>query len=122
MCVVQQDLNAGGETCHRLFSIQGRLEKSELSAQALKNLITKLDGTVALIVDERSMLSALLLGTMEDYCRQAAFKGSNNKERWGRLPMVILVGDDYQLPSIDEGAFHCFGQTTSQFRTKVETV
>ena len=56
--------NAGGETCHRLFSIQGKLEKSELSAQALKTLITKLDGTVALIVDERSMVSALLLGTM----------------------------------------------------------
>jgi len=92
--------NAGGETCHRLFNIQGRLEKSELSPQALKTLITKLEGTVALIVDERSMLSALLLGTMEDYCRQAAFKGVNNKMRWGGLPMVILVGDDYQLPSI----------------------
>src|SRR5207237_6690483 len=63
--------NAGGETCHRLFSIQGRLENSELSAQALKTLIAKLEGTVALIVDERSMVSALLLGTMEDYCRQA---------------------------------------------------
>src|SRR5687768_17130320 len=37
--------NAGGETCHRLFSIQGKLEKSELSAQALKTLIAKLDST-----------------------------------------------------------------------------
>ena len=104
--------NAGGETCHQLFNIQGRPSNSELSAQPLKTLITKLDGTVALIVDERSMLSALLLGTMEDYCRQAAFKGTNKDLRWGGLPMVILVGDDYQLPSIDEGAFHCFGQTT----------
>src|SRR5687768_9660516 len=97
--------NASGETCHRLFSIQGKLEKSELSVQALKTLIVKLDGTVALIVDERSMVSSLLLGTMEDYCRQAAFKGANNKLTWGGLLMVILVGDDYQLPPIDEGAF-----------------
>ena len=112
--------NAGGETCHRLFSIQGRLEKSELSAQALKTLITKLDGTVALIVDERSMVSALLLGTMEDYCRQAAFKGTNTDLRWGGLPIVILVGDDYQLPPIDDGAFYCLGQTTRRYRTNVE--
>ena len=66
--------SAGGEMCHRLFSIQGRLNSSELSAQALKTFIAKLEGTVALIVDERSMVSALLLGTMEAYCRQAAFK------------------------------------------------
>src|SRR5687768_1567307 len=99
--------NAGGETCHQLFGIHRRLENSELSAQALKNLITKLDDTVALIVDERSMLSALLFGTMEDYCRQAAFKGTISNLRWGGLSMVILVGDDYQLPAIDEGAFYC---------------
>ena len=78
--------NAGGETCHRLFNIQGRLYNSELSAQALKTLIEKLDGTVALIVDERSMVSALLLGTMEDYCRQAAFKGTNTDLRCLLLP------------------------------------
>ena len=112
--------NAGGETCHWLFSIQGRLEKSELSAQALKNLITKLDGTVALIEDERSMLSALLLGTMEDYCRQAAFRGTNRNQSWGGLPIVILVGDDYQLPSIDQGAFYSLEERTKRQRTKVE--
>ena len=82
--------NAGGETCHRLFNIQGRLNNSELSAQILKTLITKLDGIFALIVDERSMVSALLLGTMEAYCRQAAFKGTNTDLRWGGLPIVIL--------------------------------
>src|SRR5687768_10498338 len=37
--------NVGGETWHRLFGIQGKLEKSELSAQALKTLIAKLDST-----------------------------------------------------------------------------
>ena len=66
------------------------------------------------------MASSLLLGTMEDYSRQAAFKGTNKDLGWGGLPMVILVGDDYQLPSIDEGAFYCFGQITRRIRTKVE--
>jgi ribosome biogenesis GTPase A len=30
--------NAGGETCHRLFNIQGRLYNAELSPHALKHL------------------------------------------------------------------------------------
>ena len=87
--------NAGGETCHQLFNIQARLYDSGLSAQALKTLMSKLENTIALIVDERSMVPALLLGTMEAYCRQAAFKGKNNHLSWGGLPIVILVGDNY---------------------------
>ena len=70
--------NAGGETCHCLFNIQSRFYNSELSAQAMKTLMLKLEDTVALIVDERSMISALLLGTMEAYCKQAAFKGAKS--------------------------------------------
>jgi hypothetical protein len=31
---------------------------------------------------------------------------------WGHLPILILVGDNYQLPSITKGAFDCFEQTT----------
>ena len=93
--------NAGGETCLQLFNIQGQLYNAELSAQALKSLMSKLEDTIALIVDERSMISALLLGTMEAYCRQAAFKGTKPHISWGGLPIVILVGDDYQLPPID---------------------
>ena len=34
--------------------------------------------------------------------------------------MVILVGDDYQLPPIDENAFYCLEERTRQQRTKVE--
>ncbi len=112
--------NAGGETCHQLFGIKQRLHNAELSAQAQKTLNEKLKDTVALIVDERSMVSAQLLGTMEDYCRQAAFQGANPELSWGGLPIVILVGDDFQLPPIDEGAFYCFGETTKRFRTNVE--
>ena len=112
--------NAGGETCHRLFNIQGRLYNSKLSSQALKILMSKLEDTIALIVDERSMVSALLLGTMEAYCRQAAFKGTKSPLSWGGLPIVVLVGDDYQLPPIDEGAFYCQEKRTNRQRTKVE--
>lgn len=50
--------NAGGETCHRLFGIKSRLHNPDLSAQAQKTLNEKLKDTIALIVDERSMVSA----------------------------------------------------------------
>ena len=114
--------NAGGETCHHLFNIKGKQNEFELKPAALLNLMSKLENTVALIVDERSMVSALLLGTMEAYCRQTMFKARNCHLRWGGLPIVILVGDDHQLPSIDEGAFHCFEGRTRQRRTKVENL
>jgi energy-coupling factor transporter ATP-binding protein EcfA2 len=112
--------NAGGETCHRLFNIQGRLYNAELSPHALKTLLSKLENTIVLIFDERSMISALLLGTMEDYCRQAAFRGTNRNQSWGGLPIVILVGDDHQLPPIDQGAFYSLEERTKRQRTKVE--
>jgi hypothetical protein len=67
--------NAGGETCQWLFHIKGRPQGSKLSTKTLRTLMEKLEDTVALIVDERSMVSAFFLGTMEAYCRQAAFKG-----------------------------------------------
>ena len=82
------------ETCHQLFHIHRKQNSSELSAETLKALITKFEDTVAIIVDERSMISAHLLGTMEAYCRQAAFKGQNKDLSWGGLPIIILVGDD----------------------------
>ena len=112
--------NAGGETCHQLSNIQQRIYDSKLSGQSLKTLMSKLEKSIALIVDERSMVSALLLGTMEAYCRQAVFKGQFKDLSWGGLPIVILVGDDYQLPPIDEGAFYCQGQQTRQQKSKVE--
>ena len=112
--------NAGGETCHRLFSIRGTIYDSKLSGQALKTLITKLKNTIALIVDERSMIPAKLLGTMEAYCRQAAFQGTNSHIGWGGMPSVILVGDDYQLPPIKKGAFYCYEERTNGPNTKVE--
>src|SRR5688572_3278655 len=56
--------NAGGEVCHWLFNIQGKIHNSELPAQALWTFISKLKHTIALIEDERSMIPALLLATM----------------------------------------------------------
>ena len=57
-----------------------------------------------LIVDERSMLEAANLGVMQHYMKNCAHGGVKWDEPWGGIPIVILVGDDYQLPPIECGA------------------
>jgi hypothetical protein len=100
--------SAGGSTCHHLFSLPIVPELGELSAGKLKRIKQKLANVVALIVDERSMLSSAVLAMMEHHSKVGAYRGQKCDQEWGGIPIVILVGDDYQLPSIDSGAIHIF--------------
>ena len=52
------------------------------------------------IIDERSMLSSELLAATERNIRQCAFKGHNQSEYWGGVPVVLIFGDDCQLPPV----------------------
>ena len=52
------------------------------------------------------MLDATALGTMKYYIKQCAHGESNNDLAWGGIPIIILVGDDYQLPPISYGAIY----------------
>jgi hypothetical protein len=47
------------------------------------------------------------LGTAEQKISETIYDGSLHDRSWGNLPVVILVGDDYQLPGIEEGALDC---------------
>ena len=47
-----------------------------------------------------------VLGLIKQYAQQSAHGGRNKKEAWGGIPIVILVGDDYQLPPIMPWAFY----------------
>jgi GTPase SAR1 family protein len=100
--------SAGGSTCHHLFSLPMDAELGELGATKLKRIKQKLGKVVALIVDERSMLSSAVLAMMEHHCKLGAYRGQKCDQEWGGIPIVLLVGDDYQLPSIDCGAIHIF--------------
>ena len=46
-----------------------------------------------------------MLGTTAQVISETIFHGCNTGELWGRLPILILAGDDYQLPGIHKGAF-----------------
>ena len=101
--------NAGGLTCQKLFRMPIHCKSINMSAASLKYLMQELIGTVALFFDERSMIPAYVMGMSEQYSRQAAFNGQNSEISWGGIPIIIVFGDDHQLPSIEEGSFYSFG-------------
>ena len=102
--------NAGGETTHRGWGLPKKHSAFEVSTDKRKKLCAKFSRTAILIVDERSMIEAANLGAMESYLRQSLQKGLHQEQPWGGIPIVLFVGDDYQLPSINPGSFYCFAE------------
>jgi len=100
--------NVYGETFHHLLKRRvsnNNYVPNSLSKEKRIALIKKFQALLCLIVDERSLLSSKDLGTAERMIAETIFDGGHlQAESWGGLPVVILVGDDYQLPSISEGA------------------
>ena len=106
--------NVGGETFHHLTaskvsSAQYRPNAMKSNKEKRKKLIQKFQTLLALIIDERSLVSSKDLGTTNRMIAETIYGGGPfPNESWGGLPIVILFGDDYQLPSLTEGAFSVF--------------
>ena len=73
--------NAGGETVHRGFQLPKIHRTLDLSAEKTKNLAQKFNRTIAVIVDERSMLDATMFGAMESHCRQSLRAAGRDQPR-----------------------------------------
>ena len=73
-----------------------------------KDLTLKLKNLLCLIIDERSLLDSTHLGIAEQMVSETIFNGEMSDKSWGNLPVLILVGDDYQLPGVAPGAFDAF--------------
>ena len=92
-------------TCQGIGSEYEPNSMSELKKQFLSNRYKHL---LYLIIDERSLLTSRLLGTTAQVISETIFHGCNSEQMWGGLPILILAGDDYQLPGIYEGAFESY--------------
>jgi PIF1 helicase. len=103
-----------GQTIHRIFSVNTGKD-TELGTSAKENLGKLLETTIALFFDERSMISQNVLGAAEMNISNTAHNFGHESEDWGGIPVVVIFGDDYQLPSIEPGAIDCF--TTSKNET-----
>ena len=103
--------NVGGETFHHLLEMKvSPIEYRRGSMQKAKRsrLIQKFRNLLCLVVDERSLVNSQLLGTAETMIAETAMGGNNpTSNSWGGIPVVILVGNDYQLQGTKEGAIEC---------------
>ena len=63
------------------------------------------------------MISADLLGRVETTARVVAHNGLHEKERFGGIPVILLVGDDYQLPPVEIGASGIFSNDVLKEKT-----
>jgi len=98
--------NVNGETFHHL--LKNRVTKTEykpftMSKEKENILKRRFSGMLALICDERSLITSNVLGTAEQMISETIYNGHLQDHSWGGLPIVILVGDDYQLPGVGEG-------------------
>jgi hypothetical protein len=74
-----------------------------------------LDWIVALISDEYSMISSGNLCMMEYHSTFGAYWGQKSNQLWGGgIPLIIIVEDDFQLPSVEKGMLHIFDKYAKQ--------
>jgi PIF1-like helicase len=99
--------NACGETLHRLTSqgIGGAYTPHSMSHTKRTGLMEKYKHLLCFIIDERSLLTSSLLGTSAQVISETVYNGANLDDLFGAIPVLILAGDDYQLPGFSEGAF-----------------
>jgi hypothetical protein len=83
--------NVCGETLHRMLSILVRSSydaDSEMGNQSRMRLVDKLQKTVAMFVDERSMVSLSTMGMAERHAREAAHGGIHAEEDWAGFQLL----------------------------------
>lgn len=98
--------NIGGETIHNFLKMKIQQQTSEpvLGDTTFGILKERLKNLLAIIIDERSLLSSNTLGVASTIVAQTIHGGYNPSVPWGGLPILVVLGDDYQLPSINPGA------------------
>lgn len=100
--------NVKGETLHHLCCnkvSRSHYKPNTMSKEKRMQLIKKFKALLVLIVDERSLINSCDLGTVECQIGETIFGGGHmTEESFGGLPVVVLAGDDYQLPGTREGA------------------
>ena len=100
-----------GSTVHSFAGINVTAPWQDLSDENRIHMKNKLKHVLCWIIDERSLLGAKTVAAAEKNIRETAFNGHGNKIPWGAIPVIILFGDDYQLPPVlVEGAISLFGK------------
>ena len=97
--------NIKGKTIHAGFKIRAKTPTYHPSSATLDIIKKRYGRLIMLAIDERSMVEAEVLAVLENYARHAVHQGLNSDEPWGNIPIVIIFGDDGQLPAINNSGF-----------------
>ena len=113
-----------GTTLHSRFGLEINLGK-ELSRTKEDILLKDMRRCLLLIVDEQSLISGELLSACKRNLSKTIYGGLSSKEDFGGIPVVMLCGDDSQLPPIirfgkGKGAFYVFENKVIYSRKSVE--
>ena len=65
------------------------------------------------------MISAELLGKVEKMAQKVVHNGLHNDRFFGSIPIILLVGDDYQLPPVGIGASEAFSGNLPKRRAAI---
>ena len=115
---------SGGVTIQRLCGMTPQNTKDVvLSDQHKERLIKEFVDTILLLIDERSMIDLQTLGKAETSIAQSTRGGIYSHNSWGDLPVVVLIGDDMQLPSVMKGSlFLPVGPEKDQFHGRLSSM
>jgi hypothetical protein len=108
-----------GGTLHRFAGLDWRNMKKGMANSTMEKLQKKLQNMVAIMMDERSMLIQIILGLVEQAVARSAHECGHSGEDSGGILVMILFGDDYQLPSIGNGGATNIPQLNKNSSTKV---
>ncbi len=100
----------GGSTVHSFAGVNVTAPWQELGDEARSFLKKKLRYILCWIIDERSLLGAKTVAGAERNIRETVYNEHGKAMAWGDIPVIILFGDDYQLPPVlVDGAISLFG-------------
>jgi hypothetical protein len=82
--------------------MKAQLTSKGMSKSNMENLEKKLQNTVAILTDKRSMLSQMIMGLVEQAVarsdHECGHACGHACEGGGGIPVIILFGDEDQLP------------------------
>ena len=105
--------NGGGVTMHRLFGLPICNSNGNLGSEKEQRLKSTFRNIIMQVIDERSMISAENLAMIDEHAKKVVHQGTHSNDDFGGIPIVLLVGDDYQLPPIMPGAASAFNNIIS---------
>ena len=110
--------NGGGVTMHRLFGLPIGNSKGNLGADKEQRLKSTFRNVVMQVIDERSMISSEDMAMINEHTKKVVHQGTHPNDDFGGIPIVLLVGDDYQLPPIMPGVASAFSVASTKSKQK----